>query len=77
MHIHFHLRKIDEKYYIDRQEDIIQPRSLVMALPVLRYFGAAFYFLCEILGLLNAHLFMFLGIWRPVNHLNKHLDNGG
>ena len=47
-----------------------------MAVPIVRYFGAAFYLLCEILGLISAHLFMFFGIWRPAKHLGKHLDNG-
>lgn len=50
-----------------------------MAIPIVKYYGAAFYFLCEIMGLLTAWLFMTLGIWKPVKHLNKHvasrLDN--
>jgi len=50
-----------------------------MCVPVLRWYGAAFYFLCEISGLLNAYLFMAVGIWRPVEHLaqhaNKHFEN--
>lgn len=47
-----------------------------MAMPILRWFGVLFYFMCEVLGLLNAHLLIALGIWRPVQHLNKHLENG-
>lgn len=47
-----------------------------MAIPILKWYGAAFYFLCEVLGLLSAHLFIAFGVWRPVQHLNKHLENG-
>lgn len=93
MHIHFHLRKVGGKYYIDSQEDLIQARviqlpnlrpsmrrpmltttqSLLMAVPVVRWYGAAFYFFCEVMGLLTAYLFMAVGIWKPVEHINKHL----
>ena len=31
MHIHFHLRQVDDLYYIDAQEDIIQPRVSMKA----------------------------------------------
>jgi hypothetical protein len=47
-----------------------------MAIPVVRYFGAAFSFLFEMLGVLDEHLFIFLGIWRPVKDLKMHLENG-
>lgn len=50
-------------------------KSLLVALPIIRYYGAAFYFLCEMMGLLSAYLFMALGIWKPVKHLNKHLES--
>lgn len=49
-------------------------QSVLMAFPILNVFGATFYFLCEMLGLLNAYLFMALGIWRPVEHLHKHFE---
>lgn len=45
-----------------------------MAIPIVKWWGALFYFLCEMMGLLSAFLFMALGIWKPVKHLNKHVE---
>ncbi|KAI9742356.1 MAG: actin organization and endocytosis protein [Claussenomyces sp. TS43310] len=70
MHINFQLRRGgDGKWYISRQEDLIQPLSLLLCIPLVRYFGIAFYLLCEVAGLLNAWIFINIGIWRPVQHL--------
>jgi len=47
-------------------------QSILMCVQVLRWYGAAFYFVCEVLGLLNAYLFVAVGIWRSVEHMKRH-----
>lgn len=52
----------------------VHAQSILMAIPIVKWWGALFYFLCEMMGLLSAFLFMALGIWKPVKHLNKHVE---
>jgi hypothetical protein len=101
IHIIFHLRRVNGKWYIDEEENTVQPmvsvgiplslrwarslflsswlpaerltghfvQSVLLAIPPLRPLAYAFYWLCELLGLLNGWLFIVLGIWRPEQHL--------
>ncbi|KAI9729188.1 MAG: hypothetical protein M1834_007095 [Cirrosporium novae-zelandiae] len=73
MHIIFHLRKEDGKWRIDSEEDVVQPLSILKAFPPFRPWAIAWYFLCEVMGLLNAYIFMILGIWRPEEHIHRQM----
>jgi len=41
----------------------------MLTVPGLRTIGRLIYLICEILDLLNAYIFMSIGIWRPDKHL--------
>lgn len=53
----------------DPTDACLQPREILMALPVVRVFGWAYYLLCEYMGLLFAYVFILLGWWVPEKHI--------
>jgi hypothetical protein len=68
MHISFDLVRLrceseeEEKWYIHKQEDVIQPLILFLAIPGVAILGRPFYACCEIMDLLSAWVSMLLGM---------------
>ncbi|QIW98128.1 hypothetical protein AMS68_003646 [Peltaster fructicola] len=71
MRIYLHLRKEDSKWRIDRQEDLIQPRSLLLCIPSTRWWAILFWWVCQVMGIFFAHVFAVTGLWSPKRSL-KH-----